>query len=92
MLAAMNSLGLVYGEVLSIRARLGVVRKDSIDWDLLSITWNTGQPPHTHLTDVPWADLSPLIPEEKGTQDPDGCSDLSAVLVKEYSYHWTQCQ
>lgn len=31
MLVAMNSLGLVYGEVLSIRARLGVVRKDSVD-------------------------------------------------------------
>lgn len=69
-----------------------MVSKDGIDWDALSIPWNTGQPPHTHLTEVPRADLSPLSPKEKGTQDPDGCSDLSAVPVQGHSYHWTQCQ
>lgn len=37
MLVAVNSLGQVYGEVLSIRARLSVVSKDNIDWDPLSI-------------------------------------------------------
>lgn len=39
MLVAMNSLRLMYGDVLSIRARLAVVRKDNIDWDPLSIPW-----------------------------------------------------
>lgn len=39
MLATVNSLELVYGEVLSIRARLAVVRRDDIDRDPLSISW-----------------------------------------------------
>lgn len=33
-----------------------------------------------------------LSPEEKGTQGPEGCSDLSVAPEKEHRYHWIQCQ
>lgn len=49
MLVAVNSLKL-YGEVLSVRAKLEVVRKDHSDWILLSISWEyratSSHPPH----------------------------------------------
>lgn len=99
MLATVNSLELVYGEVLSIRARLAVVRKDDIDRDPLSISWeyreghqliltllkSPGQIYHDVTIDV-------LSPEEEGTQCLEGCSDLSVVPVKEHRYHLIHCQ
>lgn len=79
--------------MLSIRARLGVGRKDNIDRNPLSISWEyritlLKSPGQTY----PDVTIDALSPEEKGTKGLEGCSDLSVVPVKEHRYHLTQCQ